>query len=841
MRASLKWLRELSGVEASADEVAERLTSIGLEVESIERRGEGLDGVVVAEVLEVSGHPKSKKLSLVRVNDGQEQVEVVCGAPNVPAPGGRVIFARVGSRLPNGLTIGEREVAGVLSRGMICSEAELDLGHDSDGIFVFGEHDSDAAPGTPIADALELRDAIFELGLTPNRPDCLGHIGLARDLAAVYGAPFDVTAPCALGERTRPVDFAPESWFAEDMPLVELEIVAKWKQSTSMEPLLRVRVPRIDVSIEDAARCARYGAALVLGVTSGPSPFWLRYRLHCLGVRSISNLVDATNLVLLEEGHPIHGFDLAHVRGSRIVVRTAHEGERMTTLDGVERELIPEDLLICDGEGPVALAGVMGGADSELRDDTQDVLIECAYFDPRSVRRSSRRLGLHTDASHRFERGVDPNAIPRVLARAASWMALLGGGVPVVEAIDVVARPIEPVEIRLRHARLAQLLGAPVDAAESRAILERLGCEVVTSDAESLLVKAPTFRPDLGREVDLIEEVARMRGYDKLEPRVPRVRPSRTGTPASILFERRLREAAAAAGLFEAITMSFVSPRALAAAKASTDAVPLKNPLSEERGVLRTSLLPGLAEAAGVSARRGASSVALFELGTTFHPTAPSEPLPEERHALAFLLWGAPERWVGDDRAHDFYDAKGVAESILAGLGGARLEARLDDALDDEAPHLHPRRRARLSVGGQPVGSLGELHPEVVDALELEGRPVYCELSVSALEAALVAAGLPQASALPRFPATSRDVAMLVDEAQLAGDIEAALAEADDLVESVSLFDLYRGEHVPEGKKSLAFRVRYRDPATTLTDARVDSSHAALRALACSRFGAELR
>jgi len=837
MRASLEWLKALTGVSAPAAEVAERLTSIGVEVESIELRGRGLDGVVVAEVREVSAHPKSKKLSLVRVHDGEGEVEVVCGAPNVPAPGGRVLFARVGSTLPNGMAIGEREVAGVLSRGMICSETELDIGTGSDGIFVFGDADPDASPGTPVAEALSLEDAIFELGITPNRPDCLGHLGLARDLAAVYGVPFEVPVPRAPSRGAH----AGEALFAEGMPRIGLHFAGTISEIGQPGRLLDV-----GVTIEDAERCPRYGAALVLGVTSAPSPFWLRYRLHCLGVRSISNLVDATNLVLLEEGHPIHGFDLAHVRGRRIVVRCAHEGETMRTLDDIERALNVDDLLICDGEGPVALAGVMGGADSELRDDTTDVLIECAYFDPRSVRRSSRRLGLHTDASHRFERGVDPNAIPRVLARAASWMARLGGGTVVAEAIDVVAKAIEPVTIRLRHERLTRLVGTPVDSSETRTILERLGCEVALSDEAGAPdvrfdVKVPTFRPDLGREVDLIEEVARIRGYDKLEPRVPRVRPSRTGTPAPILFERQLRQAAAAAGLFEAITYSFVAPGALAAARVDAHAVPLKNPLSEERSVLRTSLLPGLAEAASVSARHGATDVALFELGTTFHRTPAAEPLPEERRALAFLLWGAPERWLGDRRPYDFYDAKGAAESILSALGAGPVEARLDDALDQDAPHLHPRRRARLSVGGHSFGSVGELHPEVAEALGLEGRPVYVEFDVPALRAALVAAGLPQAHALPRFPATTRDVAMLVDEALLAGDIERALLEADDLVESVSLFDLYRGEHVPEGQKSLAFRVRYRDPGATLTDARVDRTHAALLALAQGRFAAELR
>ncbi|MBC7171464.1 MAG: phenylalanine--tRNA ligase subunit beta, partial [Polyangiaceae bacterium] len=359
MLASYAWLKELTGVDARPEEVAERLTSAGLEVEGLERKGTSLENVVIAEVRGLRPHPSADKLRLVTLFDGELEQEVVCGAPNVPEPGGRIVFARLGATLPGGFKLEERAIRGVVSRGMICSETELGIGEGGEGILVLTD-DEPATPGTPVVEALGLDDTIIEIGLTPNRPDCLGHLGLARELALLYRLPFSPPGVDALSTDPATVD-------------------------------------GVTVTIEDAARCARYGAALVLGGVVKPSPFWLRYRLHCLGLRPISNLVDATNLVMLEQGHPIHGFDLAKVRGRSIVVRTAREAETMPTLDGVERRFLAEDLLICDAEGPVAVAGVMGGAGSELGADTRDVLIECAYFDPRSVRRTARRLGLHTD------------------------------------------------------------------------------------------------------------------------------------------------------------------------------------------------------------------------------------------------------------------------------------------------------------------------------------------------------------------------------------------------------------------------------------------------------------
>ncbi len=802
MRASYKWLAELSGVDAPALDVAEALTRAGLEVEAVEDFGVGLERVVVAEVRGKGRVPERDKLTLVRVFDGEAEHDVVCGAPNVPEPGGRVLLARLGARLPGGLEIGERELAGVVSRGMLCSETELEIGAGSSGIVVLGS-DVDAKPGTPAVEALGLRDWVFEIGLTPNRPDGLGHMGLAREVALLHGVPFRPPEP------EQPARVAPSA-------------------------------PAAAVEITDPERCPRYGAALVVGVTIAPSPFWLRYRLHVLGLRAIHNVVDATNLVMLEHGHPTHAFDLAKVRGSRIVVRRAHGGEQMKTLDGVLRTFTDDDLLICDAEGPVAVAGVMGGEDSEIGAGTEDVLLECAYFDPRSVRRTSRRLGLHTDASHRFERGVDPNGVPQVMARAATLIAELSGGALAPRSIDEHPRPIRPAVVPLRRARAKKLLGVDVPRERAEEILRGLGCEPAPDGEGAWRVTVPTFRPDLGREADLIEEVGRIHGYDHIPTEVPHVRPSAEGTPRAVRFVREVREHAAAAGLHEAINYSFLSRRELVAARVPTDAVLLQNPLSEEREVMRTSLLPGLARAVVRSQRRQVDRVGLFEVGHVFHPT--EETLPEEQRRLALLVSGPRREWVGDAGPADFYEGKGIVEAIVRPLTGVLPDMRHDAKLEDDAPFLHPARRAAVHVAGVRVGVLGEIHPDVADDLGLGHRGVFAELSLDRLLEAAERVGPPQARPLPRFPAVVRDIAMVVEERIAAAEIARALREeGGGLVEDVVLFDLYRGEQVPSGHRSLAFRVVYRDPGATLTDKRVDGVHQKLARAARERFGANLR
>jgi phenylalanyl-tRNA synthetase beta chain len=830
MLASHNWLRELSGLSGvDPAEIARRLTLAGLEVESMRSFGAELDRVVVGEVRGLRPHPQREKLRLVTVFDGEQEQEVVCGAPNVPAVGGRIAFARLGAKLPNGMVIEERKLGGVVSRGMICSELELDLGTDEDGILIL---DPAATVGTPLTDALGLRDTIYEVGLTPNRPDCLGHVGIARELCALFERPFKAPAMPVFDA------LANAAFVVEDASTFTLFETAGRKVVT---PSAAASPARVQISAPD--RCPRYGASILLGVQIGPSPFHVRYRLHRLGLRAISNVVDATNLVLLGWGQPIHAFDLQKLSGPRIDVRLARDGERMRTLDGQERTLTADDLLICDGAGPVALAGVMGGGNSEISAETRDVLIECAYFDPRSVRRTSKRTGLHTDASHRFERGVDPRATRDVLAHSSALIASLAGGAVVSRALDVYPQPIENKRVQFRAARAASLLGRPVTVREAQPIFERLGCEV-TARGEELDVIVPTFRPDLGREADLIEELARIAGYDTIPTVLPVLRPATDPSTPEITFVRRLREAAVSCGLHEAVNFAMVARSTLEKARAPhiAQAARLANPMSEERAILRTAVLPGLLMNLLTAQRHQQKRFAGFELARVFHPSAGAG-LPEEHYEFATVLWGLRQSWYEEKSELDFYDVKGVMESLTHALLAERGRTVLDAGLAAAAPYLHPKRSARVMCGiSRAVGVLGELHPDVVRDLDLSGRPVVLVLDVPLLLSAATGRGTRPAVALPRFPAATRDLAVVVSESVPAGEVADVLSEvAAGLAESVRLFDIYRGAPVPDGHKSLAFHVTYRDPSATLTDKRVDEVHAKVSAQAESRFAAALR
>ncbi len=835
MLASHRWLAELSGVDASPEAIGDALTRLGLEVEDAHAWGTGLEHVVIAEVRAVSRVPDKDRLSLVTVFDGEGERQVICGAPNVPASGGRVVLAKPGAKLPGGFEIAERTVGGVVSSGMLCSESELGVGEGGDGILVLQLGDL-GRPGQPVSDALELIDHVFEIGLTPNRPDCLGHIGLARELALAFETPFRLPAP---GAPQRLLSGVERTDAEDELPIIEGDAL-RADTLTLVQPREGVAV-RVPIRVDAGERCPRYAGAVVQGVIVKPSPFWLRYRLHVLGVRPIDNVVDITNLVLLELGHPIHAFDLSRLRGGQIVVRTARPGETMATLDGEERTFSEDDLLICDGEGPVAIAGVMGGRDSEIGEDTRDVLLEAAYFEPRSIRRTSRRLGLHTESSHRFERGVDPNGVAWAIRRAATLLCALAEGAASPFARDVYPAPVAERAIQFEPGHVERLTGAEIGERAVRRALDAIGCAISPGVQSGWRVHAPTWRPDLARPQDLVEEVARIVGYDVIPTELPRVLPSGRGLAPRAKLARRLKEAAADTGLLEAVNFSFVSRVDLERALVAEHALALANPLSEERSVMRTSLLPGLLGDVARARRHQAGAVTLFEVARTYL-VREGQPLPDEPLTLGLVLAGPRRVHIGEDGVYDFYDGKGALASVVEAALGAPLDAASDDELDADAPFLHPRRRARLSIDGETVGLLGELHPDVADAFGLDVRVVYGELSVERLLAVSERRGVPQASPLPRFPSVSRDIAMVVDEALEVATVEAALRDAgDQLLEAIELFDVYRGEGIPAGKRSLAFRLVYRDADKTLTDKRVEKAHAKILKSALETLGATHR
>lgn len=835
MKASYRWLRELSKVDLSPPEMAETLTQAGLEVDSMRACGVDLDHVVVAEVRKVAPVPERNKLSSVVVFDGESERHVVCGAPNVPSPGGRVALARPGARLAGGLEIAERKVGGVLSSGMLASEDELAIGGEKSGILVLGATDR-GRPGEKLADALRLEDWVLDIGVTPNRPDCLGHMGLARELAVAAGRPF---SPPPVGS---PRSILAESdAAAESATGIPLGVEAPGGQETltlvDADPAFPVHVP---VDIQDATRCPRYAAGVLHHVHVGTSPFWLRNRLFVLGIRSIDCVVDATNLVLLEYGHPIHAFDLSKAQGGRVVVRRARGGETLATLDGVDRPLTDDDLLICDAKHPLAVAGIMGGANSEVRSTTRAVLLEVAYFEPRGVRRTSRRLGLHTEASHRFERGVDPNAIPHVMKRAMSLIASLSSAGARSTAVDAYPLPQPSRQVGFSVGRASEVLGMELGQTECRRALEGLGFAIAPGEAQDWRVTVPTYRPDISRCEDLIEEVARIKGYDEVPHRLPPGLPGQRGWSRPGRLVRTIRRTASAQGLLETVNYAFVSGRDLERSRVSTDAVRLLNPLSDERDVMRTSLLPGLLANARRAERHQVRQTRLFEIARCFRPGA--ERLPVETNVLAVLMAGPRAAWVGDASAVDFYDVKGVLLSIVEQATGLELESVIDQALDGDAAYLHPSRRGRLVWQGESMGVLGEVHPDVTDTYGLVARAVYGEVDLDTLVRVALRRGAPQAVPLPRYPAVQRDLALVVDESRSSAEVVRVLLEAGQpLLEAVDIFDVYRGEPIPAGKRSLAYRLVYRDPDATLTDKRVDTLHKRVTDAARIKLDAQVR
>jgi phenylalanyl-tRNA synthetase beta chain len=791
---SHRWISQIAGFAPDPAELAERLTFGGLEVDALTRVGGGLDRVVVGVVTAKRPHPKRQNLSCVTVDGGEGPVPVVCGAPNCPGPGARVALALVGARVGD-VDVASRELQGELSAGMLCSELELGVGPDHAGILLLDGLTA-AAPGTALAAALALDDWIIDLSVTPNRPDALSHRGVAREMALLYGRPFAPPAPAKAAEGGAPID----------------------------------GIARVDVL--DPAGCPRYAAAVVDGIAIGPSPFAVRYRLHNLGVRPIANAVDVTNLVMLEWGQPLHAFDLDRLAGKAIVVRRAGDGEAMRTLDGVERILTGGDLLICDADRPVAIAGVMGGEDTGVTAATRRVLIECAYFDPRAIRRTSKRLRLQSESSYRFERGVDPGAALAVLESAASTMTALCGGAAAPGVIDRCAAPIAERRIRLREGRIPAVMGFAAEAEETRRVLEGIGARVERSGRD-FEVTVPTARPDITREIDLIEEVARVLGLARVPSVLPRIQ-SRSPNRVEFDAARRVKEAIAALGLDEAVCYSFVPEALLARLGADRGVVRIANPLNAERAAMRTTLVAGLLESLRRATTRYEASFRQFEVGRTFHDEGGE--LPREVLRAAALLSGPRDAWIGEAAAPlDFFDAKGIALALIRNLTGAEATV-----VPGAAPaFLHPKRSGAIAVDGAAIGCVGEVHPDVLAGLKLDRGAVCLELEVLPLWAAR---RRPRVLPLSDYPPSVRDVALLVAEEQDAAPVADALAEAcGPLAVQVRLFDVYRGGGTASGRKSLAFSVVYRAFDRTLTDEEIDTLHRAAVASVAAKFGAAVR
>ena len=772
MKFSENWLRELVEIQADRDRLAHALTMAGLEVEELTVLGEGLDGVVVAEIVAADKHPEADRLQVCRVDAGQgEPLQIVCGAPNARV-GIKVPLAKVGATLPGDIAIKAAKLRGVESSGMLCSAKELGVDADASGLL---ELPADAPVGQPLADYLGLPDASIELKLTPNRPDCLGLLGLAHDVAALFGSRVKVPAQAA----------APVTGKA-----------------------------RRGIRLDAGKDAPRYLGRIVEGIDpTARTPLWMAERLRRAGLRPIGAVVDVTNYVMLELGQPMHAFDNAMLDGD-VVVRHARPGESLALLDGSAATLDPSFVVIADEAKALAVAGVMGGLDSRVTDATVDVFLESAHFAPAAIMGKARKLGLHTDASHRFERGVDPALPLRALERATELLlAIVGGRAGPVLVAERPEDLASPARVALRRDRLRRVLGIAVDDAEVRRIFTALGMQV-TAGTDGWTVTAPSSRFDIEREEDLIEEVARIHGYDRIPTHSPAGALVLAPEPEARLGELAIREQLAARGFYEAVNLSFLPAELLARWGFRHDLVPLANPLSADLAVMRPSLLPGLIASLRHNRARQQERVRLFELARTF---AAGDP-PVETPSLAIAACGHAhaEQWGEPARALDFFDLKGELDALVAWGGEPERWSVHADGLPS---WLHPGRGARVARDGETVGYVGALHPQLARALDLGPDVHVLEVALEPL----LARRLPRAAAVARFPAVRRDIAVDLPEAVAWSQVEQVVrASLGGLLRELRLFDRYSGKGVEAGRKSLAMGLILQDASRTLTDDDAD-------------------
>ena len=796
MNLSMKWLSDYVTLDTTVKDFCAAMTMSGSKVEVATEEGSEIKNVVVGKLLSVVPHENSDHLVVCQVDVGQEQpIQIVTGAPNVKA-GDIVPVALCGAELPNGVKIKKGKLRGVESNGMLCSLGELGLTvHDfpyaiADGIFLIQE---DCQIGQDIHEAIGLNDTSVEFEITSNRPDCLSVTGLAREAAATYHVPLNLKKPTFQGIDGNIQD-------------------------------------ALQVEIQNKEKCPRYAAGIVKNVKIAPSPRWMRERLRASGVRPINNLVDITNYVMLEYGQPMHAFDLRYVKDGKIVVRNAAEGETITTLDGVTRTLSPEMLVIADTEKPIAVAGVMGGEYSGIMEDTNTVVFESAYFEPVQVRRTAKKLGMRTDASARYEKGLDPEGCLRTLERAFELVELLGAGEPVRTHIDLNYNEKQRNRIPFDPEWINKFLGTDISREEMCDTMKMLEIEV---DGDTCI--SPSFRIDLERPADLAEEVARIYGYNNIPSTVIKGVANASLTPKQ-KFRRTLENATVAVGCYGILTYSFISPKyfdkiALPADSSLRKTVVISNPLGEDTSVMRTTTLPSMLETLSLNYKNRNAAVALYEIGKEYLPTAPDK-LPEEPDRLTIGMYG-------DDA--DFFTLKGMVETILetAGLHDCTYKACGTDAPFDEICALHPGRSAVIYAGETPIGYLGEVHPTVQKNYDIGTRTYVAKLLIDEMQ--LLAQTEITYQPLPKFPAITRDLSLVCADEVPVGDLQAAMKNAvGNILEQITLFDVYKGEQIAAGMKSVSFSIRMRSHEGTLTDEQADAAmKRVLKAL--KEHGATLR
>ena len=794
MKFTLSWLNQFISTEGfTSAQLADNLTMLGLEVDSVEELFVELEQITTARIKEVNKHPDADKLTVCSVDTGTEIVQVVCGAPNVRA-GMLTAIAKPGISLPDGTKIKKAKVRGVASSGMLCSGRELGLSNDHNGILDLNDQ---LATGISLAEALALRDTVIEVDLTPNRPDCASVRGIAREVSSFTGGTL--------------------------RPLV-----------TKVTPLTGQNLD-YEVIIQAPDLCPRYTARKLTNITISPSPLWMQQRLTAVGMRPINNIVDITNYVMLESGQPLHAFDFTTLKGQKIVVRRPAANEStITTLDGNQRQLDKEMLLICDAERPIAVAGIMGGAETEITNTTTTILLESACFNPLSIRRTARKLGIPSEASYRFERGVDPNLADKALERAVDLMVEYAGAKADRDGVDVYPGEKPPLELQIRIDRVCTLLGLTLSREEVTRYLESIEFAVTLINEKTLQVVVPSFRIDIEREIDLIEEVARLVGYNKIPTSQPSIRMDYPKRDELRVVRQEAAQILTAQGFFEAINYSFVAENHSDFCRLPQDdhrrrVVRLLNPLSEEQSVMRSMLLPAMLENIRHNINFQRPDIRLFEIGKVFQQLSP-DTLPEERLQLCAVISG--HRYPEAEPLHystqlaDFFDIKGVAVNLLQVL---RVAATEDIPLFQQIPTLvppycDPTCAAVIMNGDKIIGAVGTIHPETLKAFGIKQQVYFFEIDLQLL--ASLGTKAKKFKALPKYPSVKRDISLVVPDNIPAGELLRAIqTRHHKYLESADIFDVYRGKPIQAGYKSVALSVTYRSATTTLDDQSVDNVH----------------
>lgn len=798
MKITYNWLKEFVKFNYTPQQLAEHLTMLGLEVELVVPAKLFFSGVVVGKILEIEPHPNAQKLVICKVNIGKETLQIVCGAKNI-STGDLVPAAVIDAILSDNTRITKRNILGIDSFGMLCSEKELGLSDGAGGIFILSNettHGKILKIGAPLEAAIGLNDTVLDINVTPNRSDALSVIGIAREISCLTGNPIKY----------------PKIYFPE-------------KETYTKE--------LADVRVKATKLCPRYTARIIKGVKIKQSPFWIRYRLGLLGIRPVNNVVDITNLILLELGQPLHAFDYSTIIDHRVIIRTANPGEVIVTIDNEQRTLDKDILVIADDKKPIAIAGVMGGKETEIGEKTTDILLESAYFNPANIRRTSKRFNLITESSYRFERAIDPEICLIASNRTTELILKIAGGNASKGIIDQKKDIPKPPLIKTNTSYFNRILGVDIPIQKINLILKGLGCKTKTS-GDTIVVKPPSWRSDITKKIDLTEEVARLFGYTKIHPRMPEAMVEAPNINKMDILIKKLYALLTGMGLNEIITYSFINPNDIYTLRTPEQQhLKLLNPVDQNISVMRTTLTPGIVNTIIYNISRGNDLIKIFEIGKCFLP------LKEENH-LGIGILGTPEvpHWRGKEFKIDFYYLKGIMEELLK-----RLFIYNYQFLKIENHAFHPARACEINLEGKKLGIFGEVHPQIVKELDIKDtqRCIYiAELNIESLLEVIPEHA--KYKSLPKFPAIRRDISIILDKKQESYDIIKLVREIEsDLIESVDVFDLYEGHPVPDGKKSVAYAVIYRHKERTLTDEEVDNIHKAVRQKILENVPCEIR